>query len=169
MLQSTTPVLKVLFHYYSVLLRTTKYYARTTVLQSTTPYYKKLLQHYSVLQSTTPVLLCSQSTTPTFRAIDTHDLTKGLIEHRQDRNFTTVSCDRRVRSYERVALSTTRSQFFSHSFTRSACTILRKGCTRLQFYHSLARSTRTILRKGCISASFFRTMAPPPLITKAKY
>ena len=38
-----------------------------------------------------------------FRAIDTHDLTKGFIGQPQDRNFTTVSGDRHARSYERVA------------------------------------------------------------------
>ena len=61
-----------------------------------------------------------------FRAIDTHDSAKGLCPAPQDRNFTTVSRDRHVRSYERV----------------------HPGPARSQFYYSLARSTRTILRKG---------------------
>ena len=61
-----------------------------------------------------------------FRAIDTHDPTKGFIGLRQDRNFTTVSRDRHVQSCERVAPSTARSQFY-HSFVRSTRTILRKG------------------------------------------
>ena len=78
-----------------------------------------------------------------FRAIDTYDLTKEFIGLRQDRNFTTVSRDRHVRSYERV----------------------HRAPARSQFYYSFARSTRTILREGCISASIFRTMAAPPLIT----
>ena len=78
-----------------------------------------------------------------FRAINTYDLTKGFIGLRQDRNFTTVSRDRHVRSYERV----------------------HRAPARSQFYYSFARSTRTILREGCISASIFRTMAAPPLIT----
>ena len=75
-----------------------------------------------------------------FRAIDTYDLTKGFIQQVQNRQITTVSRDRRVRSYERVA---------------------RAG-KKLSNYYSFARSTRTILRKGCISASIFRTMAAPP-------
>ena len=64
-----------------------------------------------------------------FRAIDTHDLTKGLHPAPENLNFTTVSCDRHARSYERVAPSTARSQFY-YSFARSTRTILRKGCTQ---------------------------------------
>ena len=45
---------------------------------------------------------------------------------KQNRDFTTVSRDRHVRSYERVAPSTARSQFY-YSFARSTRTILRKG------------------------------------------
>ena len=110
-----------------------------------------------------------------FCAIDTYDLTKGLRPAPQNRNFTTVSCDRHARSYERVAPSTAKSQFY-YSFVRSTRTILRKGCAqhrkiaillqfraidthdltkglhpakpKSQFYYSFARSTRTILRKG---------------------
>ena len=64
-----------------------------------------------------------------FRTIDTHDLPKGFLGHRQNRNFNTVSCDRYARSYERVAPSTAKSQFY-YSFVRSIRTILRKGCTQ---------------------------------------
>ena len=77
-----------------------------------------------------------------FRAMDTYDLTKGLLGLRHDRNFTTVSRDGHVRSYERVARAPAGSQL----------------------YYSFARSTRTILREGCISASIFRTMAAPPQV-----
>ena len=105
--------------------------------------------YYSFARSTRPILRKGSSGSgkiailPQFRAIDAHDLTKGFIQLRQDRNFTTVSRDRHVRSYERVHPAPARSQF----------------------YYSFARSTRPILRKGCISASIFRTMAAPPLIT----
>ena len=78
-----------------------------------------------------------------FRAIDTHDLTKGFIGQVRNRNFTTVSGDQHARSYERV----------------------HRAPARSQFYYSFGRSTRTILREGCKSASIFRTMAAPPLIT----
>ena len=54
---------------------------------------------------------------------------KGSHSAPQDRNFTTVSDARHARSYERVALSTARSQFY-YSFGRSTRTILRKGRTQ---------------------------------------
>ena len=65
--------------------------------------------YYSFARSTRTILRKGCSGTGTiaillqFRAIDTHDLTKGLLGHRHNRNFTTVSCDRHARSYERVA------------------------------------------------------------------
>ena len=74
-----------------------------------------------------------------FRAIDTYDLTKGLLGQVKNRQITTVLRDRHVRSYERVDPRTAKSPN----------------------YYSLARSTRTILRKAGISASIFRTMAAP--------
>ena len=111
-----------------------------------------------------------------FRAIDARDLTKGSRPAPQNRNFATVSRDRHARSYERVAPSTAKSQFY-YSFVRSTRTILRKGCAqhrkiaillqfraidtrdltkgvhrakpKSQFYDSFVRPTRTILRKGC--------------------
>ena len=51
---------------------------------------------------------------------------KGFIQQVQNRQITTVSCDRCVRSYERVAPSAAKSQFY-YSFARSIRTILRKG------------------------------------------
>ena len=83
--------------------------------------------YYSFVQSTRTSATTSRiSILLQFRAIDPHDLTKGFIQHRQNRNFTTVSCDRHARSYERVALSTAKSQFY-YSFVRSTRTISRKG------------------------------------------
>ena len=63
-----------------------------------------------------------------FRAIDTYDLTKGFIQQVKNRQITTVSRDRHVRSYERVHRAPARSQFYD-SFARSTRTILRKGCS----------------------------------------
>ena len=88
--------------------------------------------YYSFVRSTRTILRKGSSGTneiailPQFRAIDTHDLTKGFIGHKRNRNFTTVSCDRHARSYERVHRAQTKSQFY-HSFARSTRTILRKG------------------------------------------
>ena len=102
--------------------------------------------YYSFVRSTRTILRkgCTQhrkiAILLQFRAIDTHDLTKGFIQHKRNRNFTTVSCNRHAQSHERVHPAQTKSQF----------------------YYSFVRSTRTILREGCISASIFRTMAPPP-------
>ena len=102
--------------------------------------------YYSFARSTRTILRkgCAQhrkiAISLQFRAIDTYDLTKGFIGLRQDRNFTTVSRDRHVRSYERV----------------------HRAGKKSSNYYSFARSTRTILREGCISASIFRTMAAPP-------
>ena len=90
--------------------------------------------YYSFARSTRPILRkgCTQhrkiAILLQFRAIDTYDLTKGFIGLRRDRNFTTVSRDRHVRSYERVARAQARSQFY-YSFARSTRTILRKGCS----------------------------------------
>ena len=90
--------------------------------------------YYSFARSTRTILRKGSSSSGAiaillqFRAIDTYDLTKGLIQLRCDRNFTTVSRDRHVRSYERVARAQARSQFF-YSFARSTRTILRKGCS----------------------------------------
>ena len=61
-----------------------------------------------------------------FRAIDTHDLTKGFIQHKRNRNFTTVSCNRHAQSHEKVHPAQTKSQFY-YSFVQSTRTISRKG------------------------------------------
>ena len=61
-----------------------------------------------------------------FRAIDTYDLTKGLHPAPPDRNFTTDSRDRHVRSYERVHPAGKKSSNY-YSFARSTRTILRKS------------------------------------------
>ena len=83
--------------------------------------------------------------------INTYGLAKGLHSAPPHRNFTRVSRDPHERSYENLALSATKSQFY-HSFAcRHARSYERVALTssRSQFYHSFVRSTRTILRKGC--------------------
>ena len=88
--------------------------------------------YYSFGRLTRTILRKGSSSTgriailPQFRALDTHDLTKGSHSARQDRNFTTVSGDQHARSYERVHRAAARSQFY-YSFGRSTRTILRKG------------------------------------------
>ena len=50
----------------------------------------------STSTSTSSTSTTKMSSLLQFRASHTHDLTKGFIRHRQDRNFTTVSRDRRT-------------------------------------------------------------------------
>ena len=134
-LQSTSPALLPTIQYYSR--------ARTSARNTTRSSASSTSASTSSTRTSTSTSTTSASKMPIlpqFRAIGTHDLTKGLHSAPQNRNFTTVSRDRRARSYERV----------------------HRAQTKSQFYHSFARSTRTILREGCISASIFRTMAAPP-------
>ena len=89
----------------------------------------------------------------------------------QNRNITTVSCDRHARNHERVDPRTAKSQYY-YSFVRSTRTKPREGCSahieiaillqfraidthettkgllrepaKSQYYYSFVRSTRTI-------------------------
>ena len=90
-----------------------------------------------------------------FRAIHTHththDSTKRLCSARQNATFTAVPREWHARFYEKVVLSSPKSQFTSvlddphaRSYERVA-----RDTTKSQFHYSFARSTRTILRKGC--------------------
>ena len=129
-LQSTSPALLPTIQYYNR-ARTS---ARNTRSSASSTSASTSSTSTSTTRTSTSASSTSASTTsaskmpilPQFRAIGTHDLTKGLHSAPQNRNFTTVSCDRHARSYERVALSTAKSQFY-YSFVRSTCTISRKG------------------------------------------
>ena len=59
---------------------------------------KELKRHLKGSSSSGKITIILQ-----FRAIDTYDLTKGLLQQVKSCQITTVSCDRHVRSYERVA------------------------------------------------------------------
>ena len=123
----------------------------TKCYSSTTLYYKVLVRYYSVLQSTSPAPAAAPApATPAsaqhqrqhqrqhqhqhqrqrqhqqHQDEHQHQQHQRHHQHRQNRNFTTVSGARHARSYERVALSMARSQFY-YSFGRSTRTILRKG------------------------------------------
>ena len=95
---TTTLYYKVLLQYYSVLQSTIDTYDLTKGLVH--PAGKKSSNYYSFARSTRTILRngCSVNNKMAillqFRAIDIHDLTKGFIGHRQDRNFITVSRDR---------------------------------------------------------------------------
>ena len=76
----------------------------------------------------TKVVLQSRQCSPAFRALDTHDLRRGLRGHGTNRTLACVSRTRHARSPQRVA----RAWDKSHS--------------RLRFAHS----TRTISAEGCV-------------------
>ena len=65
---------------------------------------------------------------PAFRALDTHDLRRGLHFEIQKRNFTCIPRTRHARSPQRVALRNPKSQFHLHS-AHSTRTISAEGCT----------------------------------------
>ena len=75
--------------------------------------------------------LCMKSeiaTSPAFRALDTHDLRRGLHFETQKRNFTCIPRTRHARSPQRVALRNQKTQFHLHS-AHSTRTISAEGCT----------------------------------------
>ena len=82
----------------------------------------------------------------------------------QDRKFTTASCDRHARSYERVPRAPARSQFY-HSFARSTRTILRRGCSvnsKLSILPQFRAIDTHDLTKELHFRKLFPTMALPP-------
>ena len=64
---------------------------------------------------------------PAFRALDTHDLRRGLRATRQKRNLTCVSRPRRARSPQRAARAKSKTQTHLH-FAPSTRTISAEGC-----------------------------------------
>ena len=73
---------------------------------------------------------------PAFRALDTHDLRRGLHFEIQKRNFTCIPRTRHARSPQRVALRNPKTQFHLHS-AHSTRTISAEGShfeTMLQKY-----------------------------------
>ena len=64
---------------------------------------------------------------PAFRALDTHDLRRGLRAHRTNRTLACISCTRHARSPQRVARTPDKSHSRLH-FVHSTCTISAEGC-----------------------------------------
>ena len=65
---------------------------------------------------------------PAFRALDTHDLRRGLHFEIRNRNFTCIPRTRHARSPQKVALRNPKTQFHLHS-AHSTRTISAEGCT----------------------------------------
>ena len=66
---------------------------------------------------------------PAFRALDTHDLRRGLRAHKPNRTLACISRTRHARSPQRVARAQTQSHSRLH-FAHSTRTISAEGCAR---------------------------------------
>ena len=101
---------------------------------------------------------------PTFRALDTHDLPRGLRGTKQKRNLTCISRPRHARSPQKVARDQAKTQSHLH-FAPSTRTISANGCVgpsknaispafRALDTHNLRRRLRAINQKcnlSCVS------------------
>ena len=67
---------------------------------------------------------------PAFRALDTHDLRRGLRGHPAHRTLTCISRTRHARSPQRVARAHRRKSHSRLHFAHSTRTISAEGCTR---------------------------------------
>ena len=75
----------------------------------------------------TKVVLQSRQCSPAFRALDAHDLRRGLRGHRTNRTLACISRARHARSPQRVARAWDKSHSRLH-FARSTRTIFAEGC-----------------------------------------
>ena len=78
----------------------------------------------------TKVVLQSRQCSPAFRALDAHDLRRGLRGHRTNRTLACISRARHARSPQRVARAWDKSHSRLH-FARSTRTIFAEGCARM--------------------------------------
>ena len=107
---------------------------------------------------------------PAFRALDTHDLRRGLHFEIQKRNFICIPRTRHARSPQRVALRNPKSQFHLHSahLTR---TISAEGCTS-KSKNAISPAFRALdthdLRRGFTSKSKKRNFTCIPRTRHAR-
>ena len=121
------------------------------------PRTKVVLPSHQLSSSSSPdtprtkVVLQSRQCSPAFRALDTHDLRRGLRGHRTNRTLACISRTRHARSPQRVVRAPDKSHsrlHFAHRHARSPHRVARawdKSHSRLHFAHS----TRTISAEGC--------------------
>ena len=88
---------------------------------------------------------------PTFRALDAHDVRRGWCGHRTNRTLACISRTRRARSPQRVARAWDKSHSRLH-FAHSTRTISAEGCARVGPTALSPDSTRTISAEGCASS-----------------
>ena len=105
---------------------------------------------------------------PAFRALDTHDLRRGLRAHRLNRTLACVSRTRRARSPQRVARAAGKSHSRLH-FAHSTRTISAEGCAR-RLQIALSPAFRALdahdLRRGL---HFRLTLFVPPSAFKREF
>ena len=113
----------------------------------------QLYQHFARWTRTISVEGCTSkpknAISPAFRALDTHDLRRGLHFEIRNRNFTCIPRNRHARSPQKVALRNQKTQFHLHS-AHSTRTITAEGCTSKSEIATLpayAHSTRTIAQR----------------------
>ena len=98
---------------------------------------------------------------PAFRALDTHDLRRGLRAHRTSRTLACISRTRRARSPQRVARAAGKSHSRVH-FAHSTRTISAEGCARSRQI-ALSPAFRALdthdLRRGLRAHPADRTLA----------
>ena len=78
----------------------------------------------------TKVVLQSRQCSPAFRALDAHDLRRGLRGHRTNRTLACISRTRHARSAQRVVRAPDKSHSRLH-FAHSTRTISAEGCVRM--------------------------------------
>ena len=101
---------------------------------------------------------------PAFRALDTHDLRRGLRAHGTNRTLACISRARHARSPQRVARAWVKSHSRLH-FAHSTGTISAEGCApSLQTSVSYETSSKTHTSKSAKRA--FRTRLPPKVKRK---
>ena len=98
---------------------------------------------------------------PAFRALDTHDLRRGLRAHRANRTLACISRTRHARSPQRVARAAGKSHSRMH-FAHSTRTISAEGCARSRQL-ALSPAFRALdthdLRRGLRAQPAHRTLA----------
>ena len=101
----------------------------TLVGHSSSLYYKVASSQLPAPQIAprTKVVLQSRQCSPAFRALDAHDLRRGLRGHRTNRTLACISRARHARSPQRVARAWDKSHCGLH-FAHSTRTISAEGC-----------------------------------------
>ena len=146
---------------------TTKSPVLSFQLQQIAPRTKVVLPSHQFSSSSSPdtprtkVVLQSRQCSPAFRALDTHDLRRGLRGHRTNRTLACISRTRHARSPQRVARAWDKSHSRLH-FAHSTRTISAEGCAHMGQI-ALSPAFRALdthdLRRGLRAHGTNRTLA----------